>query len=97
MTTSAPATLLLDHHLKHLKLPTILREYKPQAQLAAKERYDYPTYLLRLTEQELIEKFKDLTAGLVPDDEATALVGRVLGMENLSRMNLLFEAAQENN
>ncbi len=56
MTTSAPTTLLLDHHLKHLKLPTILREYKPQAQLAAKERCDYPTYLLRLTEQELIER-----------------------------------------
>ena len=56
MTSPTPPTLLLDHHLKKLKLPTVLREYRPQAELAAKERCDYPTYLLRLAERELIER-----------------------------------------
>ncbi len=45
-----------------------------------------------LTERDLIGKFKDLTAGLVPDDEATALIERALNMENQSRMNLLFSS-----
>lgn len=50
------STILLEHHLKQLKLPTVLREYKTLARLCAKERTDYPTYLLRLTERELIDR-----------------------------------------
>lgn len=48
--------VLLEHHLKALKLPTMLREYEPQAALCAKEKIDYQTYLLRLSERELLDR-----------------------------------------
>ena len=48
--------LLLAHHLKALRLPTFLREYDKLAQQCAAEGVDYPRYLLRLTELELIER-----------------------------------------
>jgi len=50
------AALLLEHHLKALKLPTVLREYAGQAEACAKERVDYPGYLLRLVERELLDR-----------------------------------------
>jgi DNA replication protein DnaC len=50
------STVLLQHHLKTLKLPTILREYESAAQVCAKDRSSYPEYLLRLSERELIER-----------------------------------------
>lgn len=59
MTTepnTPPQQVLLSHHLKALKLPTILREYDKQAQLCAAEGVDHTRYLLRLTELELIER-----------------------------------------
>ena len=55
MSTTKP-TLLLEHHLKELKLPTILREYAAVAGVCSTERADYPTYLLRLCERELIDR-----------------------------------------
>ena len=55
MSVTKP-TVLLDHHLKQLKLPTILREYAPVAAACAQERTDYPTYLERLAERELIDR-----------------------------------------
>lgn len=55
MSTTKP-TLLLEHHLKELKLPTILREYAAVAGVCSSERADYPTYLLRLCERELIDR-----------------------------------------
>jgi DNA replication protein DnaC len=51
-----PPTVLLEHHLKALKLPTMLREYKTLVRVCTEERADYPTYLLRLTERELIDR-----------------------------------------
>ena len=42
-------TLLLEHHLKELKLPTFLREYRRLAAQCAQEGSDHPDYLLRLT------------------------------------------------
>jgi len=48
--------LLLAHHLKSLKLPTFSREYDKIAQQCAAEGMDYPRYLLRLAELELIER-----------------------------------------
>lgn len=48
--------VLLAHHLKKLKLPTILAEYDKQARLCADEGVDHPRYLLRLAELELIER-----------------------------------------
>jgi DNA replication protein DnaC len=49
-------TVLLEHHLKQLKLPTMLREYAAVAAHCSNERCDYPTYLLRLSERELIDR-----------------------------------------
>ena len=49
-------TLLLDHHLKELKLPSFLREYGKMAVQCAAEGVDHPSYLLRLSELELIER-----------------------------------------
>jgi len=48
--------VLLAHHLKALKLPTFLREYDKVARQCAAEGADFPRYLLRLAELELIER-----------------------------------------
>ena len=50
------STLLLEHHLKELKLPTFLREYGKVAGQCAAEGVDRPDYLLRLAELELIDR-----------------------------------------
>ncbi len=50
------STLLLEHHLKELKLPTFLREYRKLAAQCAAEGTDHPDYLLRLSELELIDR-----------------------------------------
>ena len=55
-----PLQLLLAHHLKALKLPTFLREYDRLAKQCAQEGTDFPTYLLRLCEQELIDRERRL-------------------------------------
>lgn len=52
--------LLLAHHLKALKLPTFLREYERLAQQCAGENANFPSYLLRLCEQELIDRERRL-------------------------------------
>ena len=49
-------TVLLQHHLKALKLPTILREHEAMARLCAKERSSYNDFLLKLTERELMDR-----------------------------------------
>ena len=46
---SEKATVLLEHHLKELKLPTFLREYGKMEGLCAAEGVDHPGYLLRLS------------------------------------------------
>ena len=43
------STVLLEHHLKELKLPTFLREYGKVAGQCAAEGVDHPGYLLRLS------------------------------------------------
>ena len=48
-------TLLLEHHLKELKLPSFLREYRKLAAECAAEGADHSEYLLGLAELELIE------------------------------------------
>ena len=50
------STVLLEHHLKELRLPTFLREYGKMAALCASEGVDYPDYLLRLAELKLIDR-----------------------------------------
>jgi DNA replication protein DnaC len=51
-----PPQVLLDHHLKMLRLPTMLREYDKVAQQCATEAADYPRFLLRLVELELLDR-----------------------------------------
>ena len=50
------STLLLEHHLKELRLPTFLREYRKLAAQCVAEGVDHPDYLLRLSELELIDR-----------------------------------------
>ena len=50
------STLLLEHHLKELKLPSFFREYGKMAAQCAAEGVDHPGYLLRLAELELIAR-----------------------------------------
>jgi DNA replication protein DnaC len=55
-TTSGTPQVLLAHHLKQLKLPTVLREYDKVARECARDGVDHPRYLLRLVELELIDR-----------------------------------------
>ncbi len=55
MSTKRP-TVLLDHYLKQLKLPTMHREYKAIAAACAKEGKDHIAFLLRMAERELIDR-----------------------------------------
>ena len=59
-TTSGTPQVLLGHHLKQLKLPTILREYDKVARECARDGVDHPRYLLRLVELELIDRERRL-------------------------------------
>lgn len=56
MSNERKSTVLLEHHLKQLKLPTILKEYPLLANSCSLEKCDYPTYLLRLCEKELADR-----------------------------------------
>jgi len=56
MSKERKSTVLLQHHLKQLKLPTMLKEYPLLAKSCSQEKSDYPTYLLRLCEKELAER-----------------------------------------
>ncbi len=53
--TQAPQ-LLLDHHLKTLKLPTFLRDYDKVARQCAAEGLDHVRFLARLVELEMIDR-----------------------------------------
>jgi DNA replication protein DnaC len=49
-------TVLLEHHLKTLRLPSVLREHAKMATVCREERADYQTYLLRLMEREVSDR-----------------------------------------
>jgi DNA replication protein DnaC len=53
--TEAPQ-ILLNHRLKSLRLPTVLREYGKLAKQAAAEGLDHVQFLARLIELEMIER-----------------------------------------
>ena len=55
-TMNGAPQILLAHHLKQLKLPTVLREYDKIARECARDGVDHPSYLLRLIELELIDR-----------------------------------------
>jgi DNA replication protein DnaC len=50
------STVLLKHHLKQLKLPTMLAECEKLAARAAQENLDHLAFLLQLSELELIDR-----------------------------------------
>jgi DNA replication protein DnaC len=56
MSSDGKATVLLEHYLKQLKLPSVLREYAKLAAVCQGERADYQTYLLRLAEVESADR-----------------------------------------
>jgi DNA replication protein DnaC len=56
MPDERKSTVLLEHHLKQLKLPTMLKEYPLLAKSCSQEKCDYPTYLLRLCEKESADR-----------------------------------------
>ncbi len=53
---SRKPTVLLEHYLKELKLPTFLREYPKIAEISQQDRADYQTFLLRLAEREIQDR-----------------------------------------
>jgi DNA replication protein DnaC len=60
-TTAAVPAVLLAHHLKQLKLPTVLREHEKVAREAARDGVDHVRYLLRLVELELLDRERRVT------------------------------------
>src|SRR6266487_6582266 len=50
------SVLLLRHHLKALRLPTIGQECEKVAARCAADNHDHLTYLLEVTELELLER-----------------------------------------
>ena len=54
--TETKSTVLLEHHLKALKLPTMQRECTKVAARCASENVDHLTFLLQLCELELIDR-----------------------------------------
>ena len=58
-----PPRILLEHHLKKLKLPTFLREYEKLARQCAAEGLDHVQFLARLVEMELIDRERRLSLG----------------------------------
>jgi DNA replication protein DnaC len=59
--------LLLDHHLKTLKLPTFLREYSKVARQSAAEGLDHVQFLARLVELELIDRERRMVERRIKD------------------------------
>ncbi len=58
MSEKDKPTVLLEYYLKKLRLPTMLREYASMATICQEHRSDFPTYLLRLIERELLDREK---------------------------------------
>ena len=54
--TETKSTVLLQHHLKALKLPTMQRECEKTAARCATENVDHLAFLLQLCELELLDR-----------------------------------------
>jgi DNA replication protein DnaC len=67
MSEKDKPTVLLEYYLKKLRLPTMLREYGSMAAICQKDRTDFPTYLLRLIERELLDREKRAAERRVKD------------------------------
>ena len=53
--------VLLEHYLKQLRLPAMLREYSKLAEQCARESATFEQFLLRLVEQEMMERHRRST------------------------------------
>jgi len=53
--------VLLEHYLKQLRLPTMVREHAKLAEQCAQEGTTFEVYLLRLVEQELLDRDRRAT------------------------------------
>ena len=53
--------VLLEHYLKQLRLPTVLREFPKLAEQCAKEGATFEQFLLRLIEQEMLDRERRAT------------------------------------
>ena len=53
--------VLLEHYLKQLRLPTMVREYPKLAEQCAKEGATFEVFLLRLVEQEMVDRERRAT------------------------------------
>ncbi len=58
--------ILLEHHLKRLKLPTFLREYEKLARQCATEGLDHVQFLARLVEMEMIDRERRIRQARFP-------------------------------
>jgi DNA replication protein DnaC len=58
---TATPQVLLEHYLKQLRLPTMLREYAKLAEQCAKEGVDFQRFLLRLVELEMVDRERRAT------------------------------------
>jgi DNA replication protein DnaC len=67
MSEKDKPTVLLEYYLKKLRLPTMLREYASMASSCQEDRSDFPTYLLRLIERELLDREKRAAERRVKD------------------------------
>ena len=56
MASKPPSKLLLEAHLKALRLPTFLREYDKLARQCAAESLDSRSFLQQLCELELLDR-----------------------------------------
>jgi hypothetical protein len=61
VVTADTPQVLLEHHLKMLRPPTFLREYDKVARQYSAESVDYPRYVLRMTELELLDRERRAT------------------------------------
>lgn len=55
------SSVLLEHYLKALRLPTFLKEYGPMARECGKKNSEYEEYLLGLADLEMQERSKNAT------------------------------------
>src|ERR1700733_13127651 len=53
--------VLLEHYLKQLRLPTMVREFPKLAEQCAKEGSTFEQFLLRLVEQEMLDRERRAT------------------------------------
>ncbi len=73
--TARTPQVLLAHHLKQLKLPTVLREYDKVARECARDGVDHPRYLLRLVELELLDRERRVTERRIREARFPAVKG----------------------